>query len=68
MAAFDNNQIMKKRWRVQLNNTVHCNVVTMVVYFEVDTEGRLQFEEDEPGQWYDRLLSIEEKDADVYFF
>ena len=66
MAAFDNNQIMKRRWRVQLNNTVHCNVVTMVVYFELDTEGRLQFEEDEPGQWYDRPLSIKEKDA-VFF-
>ena len=42
LVAFDNNQIMKRRWKVRLHNTVQCDVVTMIVIFIINTEGQLQ--------------------------
>jgi hypothetical protein len=33
IAAFDNNQVLQRRWKVKLRNDIQCNVVTMVVFF-----------------------------------
>ena len=59
--AFDNNQILQRRWRVKLNNQVACNVVTVVVSFTTNAEGRIQYVEAyEPGQWMYRNITEDE--------
>ena len=56
MTAFDNNQILQRRWRVTLNNVVQCNVATMIIYFDLDENGQLQFENEAPSSWMSAAL------------
>ena len=60
LAVFDNNQILQRRWRVKLNNTVHCNVCTMVIYFEIGEHGSLQHETLCPHEWMSQAKPEEE--------
>lgn len=43
LAVYDNNQTLQRRWNISLNNIVRSNVVTIVVYFEIDQTGVVQF-------------------------
>ena len=61
VVAFDNNQVMKRRWKVKLNNQVQCSVVTVVVNFELRKEGDLQCQFPIPRSWFSRNLTAEEK-------
>ena len=40
--GFDNNQVLQRRWKVKLRNDVKCNIVTVVVSFNVCKYGQLQ--------------------------
>jgi hypothetical protein len=39
LAVFDNNQIFQRRWQVKIDNKFVCNVVTIVVFFQLQQEG-----------------------------
>ena len=52
IGVFDNNQTLQRRWRVQLDNKMYCNMVTVVAFFQVDGNGNLQCRRDlKPGVW-----------------
>ena len=62
--AFDNNQVLQRRWRVKLNNQVHCNIVTVVVCFNLDQQGRIPYDTSmnhRPSEWMYRNLTEEEE-------
>ena len=40
--TIDNNQILKKKWAIRVENKSYSTVVTMIVAFELDKEGQLQ--------------------------
>ena len=37
--AFDNNQVLQRRWKVKLQNQVQCHIVTVIVNFELRKKG-----------------------------
>ena len=52
MAVFDNNQSMTRRWRISLDNKVFCHVITTVAFFQINSNGELQYSyEKRPGNW-----------------
>ena len=58
IVAFDNNQVLQRRWKVQLRNEVKCNIVTIVVFFRVDKKGKLQMKAElSPKGWTNQDLS-----------
>jgi len=40
--AFDNNQVLQRRWKVKLRNEVKCNIVMVVVSFLIAKTGKLE--------------------------
>jgi hypothetical protein len=42
LLAFDNNQVLKKTWSISLTPKFASHVITMVVMFEIDSEGTLE--------------------------
>jgi Tfp pilus assembly protein PilN len=60
--AFDNNQILQRRWKVQLRNGVHCHVVTVVVHFLLEPKGKIQENAAlKPTTWAAKPLTPEQK-------
>ena len=60
--AFDNNQILQRRWKVKLMNDVKCNIVTIVASFNMNTTGDLQKSRSLKFDWTDaNELSPESK-------
>lgn len=57
IVSFDNNQIFQRRWRVKLNQKLHCNVVTIIAAFEMGKEERLQHTDTFDPKWNARLLT-----------
>jgi hypothetical protein len=50
--AFDNNQILHRQWSVKIDGKFQCHIVTMIVVFELNTTGRLQWNSEYvPGKW-----------------
>jgi hypothetical protein len=41
LAVFDNNQIFQRRWQVKLDNKFVCNVVTILVFFQLHEGGSM---------------------------
>ena len=67
ISVFDNNQTMQRRWRVQLDNKVFCNVVTVVAFFQMNDKGVLQSRSDmKPGLWLLKDRSPQEKENIKY--
>ena len=59
--AFDNNQVLQRRWKVKLKNEVKCNIVTVIVFFSISKDGRLQHQSLlKPTQWASRNLTDDE--------
>ena len=59
--AIDNNQILKKKWGIRVENKSYHTVVTMVVAFELDEDGKLQCDPSlAPLTW--RQINIAEED------
>ena len=59
--AIDNNQILKKKWGIRVENKSYHTVVTMVVAFELDEDGKLQCDPTlAPLTW--RQINIAEED------
>ncbi len=53
LAVFDNNQILQRRWKITLDNSVQCHVITCVLFLEIDDgsaklQERLEYK---PSQW-----------------
>ena len=44
IVAFDNNQVLQRRWKVRLKNEVKSNIVTIVVFFHIHTSSNLQMQ------------------------
>jgi hypothetical protein len=59
VVAFDNNQVLHRRWK--LANEVHCNVVTVVVHFELRKTSNMQSSTPLPADWMYRELTDTEK-------
>ena len=38
LAIFDNNQVLQRRWRISVDNTVQSSVVTMLMFIQIDAE------------------------------
>ena len=52
VAAFDNNQVLSRAWHVKVEGKFTCSVITMVLYFEIDGVGKLQWQTElKPGKW-----------------
>ena len=52
IATFDNNQVLQRRWKVKLRNEVKCNIVTVIAFFKISSEGILQTQcELKPCNW-----------------
>ncbi len=63
VAAFDNNQILNRPWKVKLGAKYVVNIVTMVVLFTIDKNGTLQHSKELiPANWNSRQLTDGEKD------
>ena len=55
-AVFDNNQILQRRWKISVDNTVKCSVITMIIYMNMDKNGDLQTNPHfHPRQWMGKL-------------
>ena len=60
--AFDNNQVIQRRWKVKLKNEVACNVVTVVACFQLNNDGALQRNvQFHPSSWCSRILDEDEQ-------
>ncbi len=63
VAAFDNNQVLNRPWKVRLGAKYVVNIVTMVVLFSINKEGALQHEKSLiPSSWNNRKLNAVEVD------
>ncbi len=63
VAAFDNNQVLNRPWKVKLGAKYVVNIVTMVVLFTIDKNGTLQHSKELiPANWNSRQLTDEEID------
>ena len=63
--AFDNNQVLQRRWKVRLSNEVKCNIVTIVVVFHIN-DAKLQHVSDiKPGCWAGNYLSAAQSIRDI---
>ena len=61
LIVIDNNQILKKKWAIRVNNKSYSTVVTMVVAFEQDIHGTLEFDPAmAPTNWKYNQLSPEQ--------
>ena len=60
VVAFDNNQVIKRRWKVKLKNSVHCNVVTVVVVFNVQPSTLQCQPKFLPSLWMTKTLTADE--------
>ena len=59
IAIFDNNQVLSRAWHVKVEGKFSCSIITMVLYFEIDGIGKLQWKTElKPGQW---LFNNDEK-------
>ena len=59
--VIDNNQVLKKKWAIRIENRCYSSVVTMVVAFEIDKEGHLEEQEDlSPSYWRNLDLTSEQ--------
>ncbi len=62
VAAFDNNQILNRPWKVKLGAKYVVNIVTMVVLFTIDKNGTLQHSKELiPANWNSRKISDTER-------
>ena len=55
--AFDNNQVLQRRWKVKLQNQVQCHIVTVIVNFELRKDGLAQSVLPKPDSWMNRRLT-----------
>ena len=60
--AFDNNQVLQRRWKVRLRNGVKCNIVTVLVSCVIKEKGMLEYDINlKPGIWWNNELSEADK-------
>ena len=59
IAVFDNNQTL--RWKIQVENKVFVNVVTVLAFFQIDNDGSVLCQQEmRPGLWLLRTLNEQE--------
>lgn len=52
IVALDNNQVLKKKWGIKVGNKCYNSVVTMIVAFEIDRDGKCEERKDlAPKSW-----------------
>ena len=61
VVAFDNNQVLQRRWKVLLKNEVKCNIVTVVAVFCFDDTNNIQTDDVcSPAAWSQQPLQAEQ--------
>ena len=56
LAVFDNKHVLQHWWKISLNNTVNCSVITMVIFLGMDEGGALQEKQElKPDNWMHQL-------------
>ena len=52
LVVFDNNKVLSRAWHVKVEGKFTSNVITMVLYFQIDGLDSLQWQSElKPGQW-----------------